>query len=160
MARHPDDDLVPYLRGELPPAERERVARHLEECPDCKQDTELLRDLLGNLAHAIGQPPTVNWARYRAELREKLEARRAHVGWWRRPMPVALSASLAGILLFVAVWGSREMSRPSDPIGPDEVVMAQELGLLQDLRTVERLDLLEDLEVIRNLDGLASDRQG
>ena len=103
MARHPDTDLVPYLRGELPPAERERVARHLEECPDCKQDTELLRDLLGNLAHAIGQPPAVNWARYRAELREKLEARRAHVGWWRRPMPVALSASLAGILLFVAV---------------------------------------------------------
>ena len=80
MARHPDTDLVPYLRGELPPAERERVARHLEECPDCKQDTELLRDLLGNLAHAIGEPPTVNWARYRAELREKLEARRAHVG--------------------------------------------------------------------------------
>jgi anti-sigma factor RsiW len=160
MARHPDTDLVPYLRGELPPAERERVARHLEECPDCKQDTELLRDLLANLAHAIGQPPTVNWARYRAELREKLEARRAHVGWWRRPMPVALSASLAGILLFVAVWGSREMSRPADPIGPDEVVMAQELGLLQDLRTVERLDLLDDLEVIRNLDGLASDRQG
>jgi len=38
--------------------------------------------------------------------------------------------------------------------------MAQELGLLQDFRTVERLDLLEDLEVIRNLDGLASDRQG
>ena len=24
MARHPDTDLVPYLRGELPPAERER----------------------------------------------------------------------------------------------------------------------------------------
>jgi hypothetical protein len=38
--------------------------------------------------------------------------------------------------------------------------MAQELDLLQDLRTVERLDLLDDLEVIRNLDGLASDRQG
>ncbi len=160
MARHPDTDLVPYLRGELPPAERERVARHLEECPDCKQDTELLRDLLGNLAHAIGQPPTVNWARYRAELREKLEARRAHVGWWRRPMPLALSASLAGVLLFVAVWGGREMSRPTDPVGPDEVVMAQEFGLLQDLRTVERLDLLEDLEVLRNLDGLASDHQG
>ena len=46
MARHPDTDLVPYLRGELPPAERERVARHLEECPDCKQDAEVLRDLL------------------------------------------------------------------------------------------------------------------
>ena len=75
-------------------------------------------------------------------------------------MPVALSASLAGILLFVAVWGSREMSRPrgSDRPGRSGHRLS-ELGLLQDLRTVERLDLLEDLEVIRNLDGLASDRQ-
>ena len=160
MARHPDDDLVPYLRGELPPAERERVARHLEECPDCKEDTEVLRDLLGNLAHAIGQPPAVNWARYRAELREKLDARRERIVWWRRPMPLTLSASLAGILLLVGVWGGHEISRNGEPIGPDEVVMGQELGLLQDLRTVERLDLLEDLEVLRNLDGLASEQQG
>jgi anti-sigma factor RsiW len=160
MARHPDTDLVPYLRGELPPAERERVARHLEECPDCQQDTELLRDLLGDLARAIGEPPTVNWARYRAELSEKLEARRAQVRWWRRPMPLALSAGLAGVLLLVAVWGGREISKSADSLGPDEVVMSQELGLLQDLRTVERLDLLEDLEVLRNLDGLASEHQG
>lgn len=160
MARHPDTDLVPYLRGELPPAERERVARHLEECPDCQQDTELLRDLLGNLARAIGEPPAVNWPRYRAELRQKLEARRAQAGWWRRPMPLALSASLAGLLLLVAVWGGREISKSADSIGPDEVVIGQELGLLQDLRTVERLDLLEDLEVLRNLDGLASEHQG
>jgi len=75
-------------------------------------------------------------------------------------MPLTLSASLAGILLLVAVWGSREISKNGEPIGPDEVVMGQELGLLQDLRTVERLDLLEDLEVLRNLDGLASEQQG
>ena len=160
MARHPDTDLVPYLRGELPPAERERVARHLEECPDCKQDTELLRDLLGNLAHAIGEPPEISWPRYRAELRAKLEARRALVPWWRRPMPLALSASLAGALLFVAVWGGRELTKRPDAIGPEEVAIGSELGLLQEIRTVERLDLLEDFEVITNLDRLASERQG
>ena len=160
MARHPDTDLVPYLRGELPPAERERVARHLEECPDCKQDTELLRDLLGNLAHAIGEPPEISWPRYRAELRVKLEARRALVPWWRRPMPLALSASLAGALLFVAVWGGRELSKSPDTIGPEEVAIGSDLGLLQEIRTVERLDLLEDFEVINNLDRLASERQG
>lgn len=160
MARHPDNDLVPYLRGQLPPAERERVARHLEECPDCKQDTELLRDLLGNLAHAIGEPPEISWPRYRAELRAKLEARRALVPWWRRPMPLALSASLAGALLFVAVWGGRELTKRPDAIGPEEVAIGSELGLLQEIRTVERLDLLEDLEVITNLDRLASERQG
>jgi anti-sigma factor RsiW len=160
MARHPDTDLVPYLRGELPPAERERVARHLEECPDCKQDTELLRDLLGNLAHAIGEPPEIRWPRYRAELRAKLEARRALVPWWRRPMPLALSASLAGALLLVAVWGGRELSKSPDAIGPEELAIGSELGLLQEIRTVERLDLLEDFEVISNLDSLASERQG
>lgn len=160
MARHPDTDLVPYLRGELPPAERERVARHLEECPDCKQDTDLLRDLLGNLAHAIGEPPEISWPRYRAELRAKLEARRALVPWWRRPMPLALSASLAGALLFVAVWGGRELTKSPDAIGPEEVAIGNELGLLQEIRTVERLDLLEDFEVITNLDRLASERQG
>ncbi|HKQ67296.1 MAG TPA: zf-HC2 domain-containing protein [Methylomirabilota bacterium] len=160
MARHPDTDLVPYLRGELPPAERERVARHLEECPDCKQDTELLRDLLGNLAHAIGEPPEISWPRYRAELRAKLEARRALVPWWRRPMPLALSASLAGALLFVAVWGGRELTKSPDAIGPEEVAIGSELGLLEEIRTVERLDLLEDFEVINNLDRLASERQG
>ncbi|HZO39601.1 MAG TPA: zf-HC2 domain-containing protein [Methylomirabilota bacterium] len=160
MARHPDTDLVPYLRGELPPAERERVARHLEECPDCKQDTELLRDLLGNLAYAIGEPPEISWPRYRAELRAKLEARRALVPWWRRPMPLALSASLAGALLFVAVWGGRELTKRPDAIGPEEVAIGSELGLLQEIRTVERLDLLEDFEVITNLDRLASERQG
>ena len=159
MARHPDTDLVPYLRGELPPAERERVARHLEECPDCKQDAEVLRDLLGNLAHAIGEPPEISWPRYRAELRAKLEARRAVVPWWRRPMPLALSASLAGVLLLVAVWGGRELTRTHDTIGPEEVAIGSELGLLQEIRTVERLDLLEDFEVINNLDRLASERQ-
>src|SRR5205823_12782241 len=119
MARHPDNDLIPYLRGELPPAERERVARHLEECPDCKQDAEVLRDLLGNLAHAMGQPPGASWGRYRAELSEKLDARRRPIGWRRRPMPLAPSASLAGALLLAAAWGGREISKRRAPRGPD-----------------------------------------
>src|SRR2546426_12412786 len=104
MLKHPDTDLVPYLRGELPPADRERVARHLEECPDCRQDTEQLRDLLGHVARAIGQPPAVNCARYRAEVRRKLEGRRRRRASWRRPAPLALSAGVASVLLLPAVW--------------------------------------------------------
>ncbi|PYN81511.1 MAG: hypothetical protein DMD96_09640 [Candidatus Rokuibacteriota bacterium] len=160
MAKHPDTDLVPYLRGELPPAERERVARHLEECPDCRQDTEQLRDLLGDLARSIGEPPVVNWARYRAELYQKLEARRGRRAWWWRPVPLALSAGLAGVLLVVGVWSGLELSKSTDPFSLDEAVIGRELGLLQEYQMVERLDLLEDLDVIRNLDGLASGHQG
>ena len=160
MAKHPDTDLVPYLRGELPPAERERVERHLEECPDCRLDTELLRDLLERVARSIGRPPDVNWARYRAELREKLEARRARRAWWWRPVPLALSASLAGLLLVVAVWSGRQLSTVADPLTLDEAVLGGQLELLQQYQVVERLDLLEDLDVIRDLDGLAAGRQG
>jgi anti-sigma factor RsiW len=159
MAKHPDTDLVPYLRGELTPADRERVARHLEECPDCRQDTELLRDLLGHVARSIDQPPELNWARYRAELREKLEARRGRRAWWWRPAPLALSASLASVLLLFAVWSGRQMLTGSDPFTVEEAAIGRQLGLLQEYEVVERLDLLEDLDVIRDLDGLAG-RQG
>lgn len=158
MAKHPDTDLVPYLRGELTPADRERVARHLDECPDCRQDTEQLRDLLGHVA-SIGEPPEVNWARYRAELREKLEARRGRRAWWWRPAPLALSASLASVLLLLAVWGGRQMLTGPDPFTLEEAAIGRQLGFLQEYEVVERLDLLEDLDVIRDLDGLAG-RQG
>lgn len=160
MAKHPDTELVPYLRGELPAADRERVARHLDECTDCRRDTEELRDLLGDLARSVEQPPAVNWARYRAELREKLEARRGRRVWWWRPLPLAVSAGLAAAVLLVAVWSGREVSTGADPFLLEEASIGGQLGLLQEYRMVERLDLLEDLDVIRDLDGLASGHQG
>ena len=162
MARHPDTDLVPYLRGELPPAERERVARHLEECPDCKQDTELLRDLLGNLAHAIGQPPAVSWARYRAELREKLERRRAPAwaGWtWRlRPVQVAVAAGFVAVLVYIGLPGYGAM--PTDPVLMENAVLASRLDMIDHLDVVQKLDILEDFDVIRKLDTLPSRGEG
>ena len=162
MAKHPETDLVPYLRGELPPAERERVARHLDECPDCRQDTDQLRELLGELSRSIAEPPAVNWARYRAELREKLEARRGRRAWWWQPVPLAMATSLAGALLFIAVWGvGRQVPTAGNPVSFEEAAIASHLGLLEQYQVVERLDLLEeDLDFMSDLDGLAAGRQG
>src|SRR2546428_11455497 len=66
---------------------------------------EQFRDILDELARAVPTPPDVHWGRYRAELREKLEARlvRRRARWWR-PVPLALSAGLAGLLLFFAFF--------------------------------------------------------
>src|SRR3989475_10640692 len=66
---------------------------------------EQFRDILDELARAAPTPPDVHWGRYRAELREKLEARRVRrrAPWWR-PVPLALSAGLAGLLLFFAFF--------------------------------------------------------
>lgn len=161
MANHPDTELVPYVRGELAPAERERVARHLDDCPDCRQDAEALRELLANLSRSVPAAPGVNWRSYRAELRLKLDARRArrHT-WWTRPLPLALSASLAGVLLFFAVWGDWRSQGVVEPVTPEEATIGRRLGLLQEYSVVERLDLLEEFDVIRNLDQLAETQEG
>jgi len=161
VRKHPETDLVPYLRGELPPAERERVARHLDECPDCRQDTDQLRELLGELSRSVAAPPAVNWARYRAELHQKLDARRERRAWWWRPLPLALATSMAGVLLFIAVWGGRQVPTAGDPVTFEEAAIARNLGLLEQYQVVERLDLLEeDLDLMSDLDGLAAGRQG
>jgi len=118
------------------------------------------RDILDALARTAPAPPDVHWGRYRAELREKLETRRQRRAWWRRPVPLALSASLAGALLFFAVWGGRENGTGVDLVTLDEALLGGRLGLLQQYAVVERLDLLEELDVIRNLDGLAAERRG
>jgi anti-sigma factor RsiW len=161
MANHPETELVDYVRGELAPADRERVALHLEGCADCRQDAEGLRELLGRLARAVPAAPGISWGSYRAELREKLEARRARRhAWWGRPVTLALSASLAGVLLLVAVWGGHRSPGGVEPLTLEETALGGRLGLLQQYSVVERLDLLEELDVIRNLDQLAGTREG
>ena len=114
------------------------------------------------MARSIGQPPEPNWARYRAELREKLETRRARgrASWWWRPVPLALSASVAGVVLLLAVWTGHQMLTGADPFTQDEASIGRQLSFLEEYQVVERLDLLEDLDVISNLDGLDAGRPG
>jgi anti-sigma factor RsiW len=162
MAReHPESDLVPYLRGDLAPAECLRVARHLEECPGCRGDVAVLRELLAELRAALPEPPPVHWARWQAELREKLAARRGPRAWWARPVPLALSASLAGAVLVVAVLAGLPGGRGrGEAPTVDELLLAGRLDMVRQLAVVERLDLLEDFEVIRQLDALGDARKG
>lgn len=122
------------------------------------------RDILDRLARTVPVAPGVHWGRWRAELGEKLDARRARRAWWRtwwrRPAPLALAAGLAGVLLVFALWGGRENGIGADLLTAEDVVLGGRLGLLQQYTVVERLDLLEELDLIGNLDRLAAGRQG
>ena len=164
--RHPGTELIAYLKDELPPASREAVARHVDGCAECRETLVAFRGLLEGLGRAAKTVPPVHWARYRAELHARLEAsaeRRA--AWWRRPLPVAVSAGLAAavlVLVFVApsAWREERRTRTLEALnGFEEVVLGTRLDLLRQYPVVERLDLLEDLEVIRQLDGLAGRRE-
>lgn len=163
--RHPETELIAYLKDELPADAREAVTRHLDSCPSCRETTTAFRTLLDNLAHGVPTAPPMHWGRYRAELRGRLEARAGRRwAWWRRPLPVALSAGLATALVVFALLGPsawREERRVAENLnGFEEVVLGTRLDLLREYPVVEHLDLLENLDVIRQLDRLTAPREG
>ncbi|MBI1846369.1 MAG: zf-HC2 domain-containing protein [Candidatus Rokubacteria bacterium] len=158
---HPETELIPYAKGELAAAEHERVAGHLATCAACRESLAAFGGILESLARTAPEPPAVPWGRYRTELREKLEARRhrAWTAWWRRPVPLALSASLAAALVFIAVRGGQQPATV-DVASVEQAVLGARLDLLRQYGIVENLDLLENLDVIHNLDGLETSRKG
>ena len=164
-SRHPETELIAYLKDELAPPARETVARHLEGCAGCRATVADFRALLDGVA-ATAAPP-VAWARYRAELRQRLEAQagRSFWSWWRRPFPIAVSAGLAAAVLALvvlgpSVWRDERRGRVDGLSGFEEAVLGTRLDLLRQYPVVEKLDMLEDLDVIRQLDGLEARREG
>jgi anti-sigma factor RsiW len=165
-SRHPETELIAYLKDELPPRSHETVARHLEGCADCRSTLADFRTLLAGVAR-LSPGQQVTWQRYRAELRQRLEseAGRRRWSWWRRPFPLAVSAGLAVAVLALVVlapsaWRNERRVRTVDGLnGFEEAVLGTRLDMLRQYPVVERLDLLEDLDVIRQLDGLEERRE-
>jgi predicted anti-sigma-YlaC factor YlaD len=163
MAAHPERELIPFLRGELDTAAREGVARHLEGCGACRAALDDAAGLLRDLARTVPAPPEIHWGRYRAEVRERLEARRTARASWRRwltwPVPVAASAALAAALLLVTLLplgpGVQRGPQPLELGALEETAIGSRLDLLENFGVLERLDLLENLDVIHSLDRLA-----
>jgi anti-sigma factor RsiW len=148
---HPDTELTAYLTDALSPAGRARVAAHLDACADCRRAVEEGRAVLADLATGVPAPPPIDWGRYRAELRARVQARPRRA-WWARPVPAVLAAGVATAVLILAIHGLDR--RPGELAAVEETMLGARLPLLQQYRVVERLDLLEDLEAIRHLDRL------
>jgi anti-sigma factor RsiW len=161
--RHSETELIALVRGELVGPAYDRVVRHLESCPACRARRDDFRQAFDVLRQTAPEPPAVSWARYRAELRQKLEARAERAApraWWHWPVPLALSAGLASVLLFLAVHGGFQSGERVDGMAFEEAAIARRLELLRNYRVVERLDLLEDFDILRSLDGAAGRREG
>ena len=162
--RHPETQLIAYLGGELTERDHRRVADHLAACPECTQVVEDFRKILEDLGTSLPQPPQIHWGAYRAQLKTKLESRRAPSWGWRwlrRPLPLALSAAVAGALVILAFHGGDY--RPTvtaDLAFLEESAVATRLDLLRQYSMLERLDLWEDLDVVRHLDQIPPTREG
>ena len=159
-AMHPETDLVPFLRGELNAAERERVQQHLDGCVSCRESMSALAATMTRVSTRLEELPTPEWSAYRRELRLKLASRAEAQSRWWRPAVVWASIATAGVgaAALALTIAMRPSSNPSAP-GVDELAIEQpadavDVGLLRDYAVVERLDLLEDYDVIEHLDQL------
>jgi anti-sigma factor RsiW len=150
MDPHPEAALLPFVNDELAPGERARVAAHLATCEACRRTLADVRAVAAALAAPPAPEP--HWGRYRAELRARLAVRTRPVRWWRRPMPIAVSAGLAAALLLFMLQPAPVEQRPVDLAGLDETTIGARLDMLEHYALVERLELLEELDVIRQLD--------
>jgi len=160
--RHPEIELIALVRGELVGRDHDRVVDHLQSCATCRDTRDDIRRTLEALRASAPEAPELHGPRYRAELWRKLEARQdqaASRAWWRWPVPLALSAGLTGMLLFLAVHGGFPTSQPGQIPASEEAAIARRLDLLRNYRLVERLDLLEDFDILRSLDTPAGRRE-
>ena len=127
-----------------------------------RQPEEEFKDIIAELRRSTPEPPAVHWGAYRAELREKLERRRAPAwaGWtWRlRPVQVAVAAGFVAVIVYIGLPGYGAM--PTDPVLMENAVLASRLDMIDHLDVVQKLDILEDFDVIRKLDTLPSRGEG
>jgi anti-sigma factor RsiW len=167
-SKHPETELLPYLRGELAAPDERRVAGHVDGCPECRRATEEFRHLLNELRRCLPEPPPVHWGRYRAELRGRLEvggggkaAPSPARPWWWRSVEVALAAGFAGVLLLFGIQGGVRQAKVGDDLTAfEETLIGNHLDLLRQYALLEQLELLEDLDVIEQLDRLSATREG
>src|SRR3989442_12442178 len=111
--QHPKSELIAHLRGELTTADRERVDAHLAACDECRRARDAFGEILDALRASAPAPPEIHWGRRRAELQAKVEARGRRRRWWLSPVPIALSAALAGgVLVAAGAGGPGQAARP------------------------------------------------
>jgi anti-sigma factor RsiW len=158
--RHPEADLLPYLRGELSADERHRLERHLAGCALCRESIDSSAAILRAIADDMASRSEPDWSVYRAQLRRKLEAlNQPRRKWWHSEITwPAVTAGFATAALVLALtllhFSKGPVMPPVDQFAMQDAMTGPEVGLLRNYQVVQHLDLLENYDVIERLDEL------
>ncbi len=106
--------LVAYLDGELTPAKRSLIERHISGCKQCREELEALKSVQTELRQALSMeadevsPPPELWEKLQRRLEDSPRTSfwQKYSGWlnrplWRAVVPVALVVMIIGTL-----WGT------------------------------------------------------
>lgn len=110
-----EERIALYAGGDLAGAEARAVERHVAECAGCQLLLSGLRESLGVLREAHGEPlEAAHFAAVRARVLGELECGRA--GRWRQAWVCAMAAAAA--VLLIAVWPRMAVPMPPAPAAP------------------------------------------
>ncbi|HEX2949621.1 MAG TPA: zf-HC2 domain-containing protein, partial [Armatimonadota bacterium] len=112
--------LIAYIKGELPKEESEQIAAHLTTCPQCRADAQALETAFGILPQLPSAPLTYDLTAIEAATRH---SSMSFTPWWRHIAAVAGTAVLL-VCGFLAIhrFSSSPMpramlsSRPPSPL--------------------------------------------
>jgi anti-sigma factor RsiW len=121
--------LADRAAGILPPAERARLERHLEACPACRAEADLLGQAL-DLA-ALPPPPPAELAAVAAGAREALLGERALLRERRFARRMALAVAASAAFAVAVPWYL--LSRHAPPARPAAAPVAVREWDLPDL---------------------------
>jgi anti-sigma factor RsiW len=142
----PEDDhiagrLGAWLAGTLPRAEAGEVRRHLDSCPACAEERDLMREATKVVSPLPAIDPRPGFAGRIAGRASELRPRPLGSPWWRWAFGGGLiAAAIAAAALLIA--------RPAPPASGEEMIVAQRLELFEDLNVVQNQDALRDLDVV------------
>lgn len=144
------DELTAYIDGELPEAERKALEAQLSADPKLKALEARLRQTVALMAKVPAPAPSAN---LRAAVLGRLDDEAvAKAPWFSWPKLVPVMALAAAAVLVVVLRG-RGGEVPPSFLEEDQVVLAQNMDLVEDLDLVG-LSSPEDLDVIEQLKDL------
>ena len=157
--------LSAFMDNELPGPQLDEVRQHLSVCSECREELERLQSASGFLLDIGAVAPSPDFdARFQEKLAEAAPAgtrpmrmisgemapakglirlREMLFSSWR---PYAMGTAAAIGILAVMIFKPTGVS-----LGPEEMILAENLEILQEYEILSELDLLENWEVIENM---------
>jgi len=127
-----------FLDGELGSGLRSKVARHLEGCPSCRKELEAYARV-SSVLKGMSLPPFPDDLSAERILRmAAAEQARKTPRWLWKP-----ALALGSVMTLIVFWRAYPYFRSLPVPTQDEVVVAEKMGLFENLELMEDLATLE-----------------
>ncbi|MBI5204530.1 MAG: zf-HC2 domain-containing protein [Nitrospirae bacterium] len=162
--------LVPFLEGDLPGKQREKIESHLELCTHCQRERELLHQSWQMLDNYVAPKLKDDFtpSLMRRIRSEQTKTERVTYGFPRfilRPLVPVFTVFLIAVLTFLLFWKEPILKDKSDkpmmenklakPIPSESgnmVTLVSDEEIIKNLDILENIDLLENVKLLNELD--------